>query len=401
MTRRDTLLVLLAYASFVLLGVASAIIGVLWSPHIMQSFNQSIGNLGWLLLSVTIGYVVASFAAGQLFTRFNVGRLLAGAMFAVAVGFAGYILAPGYEVMVLFGLLAGMGIGLLDGGMNIYFAAYYDTRLINWLHASFGVGSLLAPQIVNTVVLARGGDWRDAYLLLGIASVVVGAAYFLSAPHWQRLSDSASDAPAAPMSATLRLPLVWLGIIIFICYTGTEASAGTWAAPFFTMQGVDAFIANNWVTAYWLSFTIGRIVFGAFVTRLDTAWTIRGCLLGATAGALLVVWRPVPEANAIGIALYGFMLAPIFALLISATQDRLGPVHAPTAIGVQVAAAALGGGVFQALVGQLTERFGLEIVPVTFVVMSLAMLVVYQYSLSPSFDVTKAKRETAAAAAQD
>lgn len=401
MTQRDLLLVLLAYASFVLLGVASAIIGVLWSPHIMGNFNQSIGNLGWLLLSVTIGYVVASIAAGQLFTRFSVGRLLAGAMFALASGLAGYILAPTYEVMVLFGLLAGLGVGLLDGGMNIYFAAYYDTRLINWLHASFGVGSLLAPQIVNTVVLARGGDWREAYLLLGIAAVVVGVVYFFSTPYWQRLSDSTNDTPAMPMSATLRLPLVWLGIIIFICYTGTEASAGTWAAPFFVMQRIDAFIANNWVTAYWLSFTVGRIVFGAFVTRLDTGWTIRGCLLGATAGALLVVWRPVPEANAVGIALYGFMLAPIFALLISATQDRLGPAHAPTAIGVQVAAAALGGGVFQALVGQLTERFGLEVVPVTFVVMSLVMLVVYQFSLSPSFDITKAKRDPVAAAAQD
>lgn len=389
MSRTEYLLVGLSYLSFVTLGVAGAIIGVLWSPHIMNSFNESIGNLGALLLSVTLGYVLTSMTSGQLFTRFQVGYLMATALFITAASFVGYTLVPSYGWMVVCGLGVGIGTGLLDGGMNIYFAAYFDARLLNWLHAAFGVGSLLAPQLVNVVVLGRGGDWREAFVIMAVATAVIGALFVVSAPYWQRLQTNSGETLVVPLRRTLQLPIVWLGVAIFICYTGTEASAGTWSAPFFTSQGIAPLIANNWVTLYWLSFTVGRIVFGIFINRLNPQWVVRGCLIGAVVGAALIVWRPFPEMNAIGIAIYGFMLSPIFALMITGTQDRLGPLVAPAVIGLQVAAASLGGGVFQALIGRMTEAYGLEIVPWTFVVVSLVMLILYQRSLAPRFDLRK------------
>lgn len=391
MSRRDVALVALAYLSFVTLGMGEASIGVLWSPHIMTTFDQSIGNLGALLLAVTTGYVSGSIASGKLFVRYQPGTMLGIALLLTASAFLGYSNAPSYGFMVACGLLLGAGAGLLDGGMNIYFAAYYNARLMNWLHAAFGIGALLSPQLVNLTVFARNGSWREAYLVMAMATAVVSVLYFASARHWRRLQASTDEAPAVPMRATLRLPILWIGILTFLCYTGNESSAGTWSAPFFTAQGVEPLIANNWVTAYWFTFTMGRLIFGTFITRLNPDRVIRICLMGAFAGAVLIVWRPIPEAMVIGIMIYGFMLSPIFALMITGTQTRLGPALAPGAIGLQVAAASLGGSLFQGMIGRATERFGLDLVPWIFAMMSLVLLAVYHVSQSPRFDIRKAK----------
>ena len=61
----------------------------------------------------------------------------------LALPTAVFATGPTWPVLVLCGLLVGTGGGILDGGMNIYFAANHGPRLMNWLHASFGIGATL------------------------------------------------------------------------------------------------------------------------------------------------------------------------------------------------------------------------------------------------------------------
>jgi len=92
--------------------------------------------------------------------------------------------------------------------------------------------------------------------------------------------------------------------------------------------------------------------------------------------ALLLGWRLLDGAGFVPLALFGFSLSPIFALMITRTQEQLGPVHAPNAIGLQVAAAAAGVGVLPGLAGVLADRWGLEVIPAFL----LAVICLYLYS---------------------
>jgi fucose permease len=83
-----------------------------------------------------------------------------------------------------------------------------------------------------------------------------------------------------------------------------------------------------------------------------------------------------PAANLAAAAGLGFLAAPIFPALIGAKPARLGPAHTANAVGVQVAAAALGQSLLPALIGVPAARLGLELLPRALVALALGLLAV-------------------------
>src|SRR5438270_785786 len=209
-------------------------------------------------------------------------------------------------------------------------------------------------------------SWRWGY---GLAACLFGATtvLFLRTHVRWRLTPVGDTFPAtqgAAIRETLRLPVVWLGIGLFVAYTGLEVSAAQWSFSLFTdSRHVRREIAGLWVSLYWGSFTGGRIFFGAILGWARPVVVMRLCMLGMALSAVLLGWRLLDGAGFVPLALFGFSLSPIFALMITRTQERLGPIHAPNAIGLQVAAAAVGVGVLPGLAGVLANRWGLEIIP--------------------------------------
>src|SRR5205807_1395794 len=115
-----------------------------------------------------------------------------------------------------------------------------------------------------------------------------------TAPAGGPYPSSASRQPeAAAMGETLRLPVVWLGIGLFLVYAGLEISAGQWSFSLFTeSRHVSKEIAGLWVGIYWGSFTVGRIFFGAILTWIRPAALLRLCMAGVALGVALLWWKP-------------------------------------------------------------------------------------------------------------
>lgn len=383
--------VVIAYLSFIVIGLPGALLGVA-TPHIRESFGLPLDAIGVLLFSNTIGYFIASSTSGRVLARFGPGTLLVITSIVAALGFVGYILAPSWWVMVVCGVVVGLGMGYIDAPMNIFFAANYGPRLMNWLHACFGIGATLGPLLI-TEILKAGGVWQNAYVVLIGLYILLAILFGVTRNSWNdsklsASSDSSTNGKSA--RATLGLPIVWVGIAVFVIYASLEMIPGQWSTDLFvTARGVLFETAGLWVSIYWASFTVGRIVFGAIVTWLDAGKLVWACIGGALVGGSLYAWNPVNTVGFVGLALTGFFLAPIFALLITRTQERLGPEHAPNAIGFQVAAAGLGIGVLPGLAGVLAERspIGLEIIPLFFVGLTITLVVLYYVYLSPRLAV--------------
>jgi fucose permease len=132
---------------------------------------------------------------------------------------------------------------------------------------------------------------------------------------------------------------------------------------------VPAALAGTWVSLYWASLTIGRILFGFLVQRVAPTTLLRWCMAGAVLSALLIWINSASWLTFGGIALLGLTLAPQFPLLISATPHYLGPQHGTNGVGFQVAAGSLGGALLPSLVGVLARAQGIEVLgPFLFVV---------------------------------
>ena len=156
---------LLAFIAFIALGLPDGLLGVGW-PSIHSSFSIPIDTIGMLLTASVTGYMISSFMSGYFLSRLGVGKVLALSCLLTGLALIGYTLAPAWWMMVTSGVVAGLGAGAIDAGLNTYVAAHFSARLMQWLHASWGVGVTTGP-ILMTLGLNPFETWRFGYWIVG------------------------------------------------------------------------------------------------------------------------------------------------------------------------------------------------------------------------------------------
>jgi fucose permease len=377
-TRSRLTVIILAYLTFIALGMPGGLLGVAW-PSIRDNFGLTSSGLGSLLLASTIGYLLASVFNGRVVARWGVGFALLAASLLSAVGLGLFAIAPGWWIMLLGGFILGLGQGIVDAAMNLYFAENFSPRLMNWLHASFGLGAALGPLLMTTL-FALEQSWQWGYVSMSVLQAVIVVALALTLPRW-RLStttvaaDDRANIVVPSLMASLRQPLVWLSIALFFAFTGLETTAGVWSFTLLTeARALDEITAGQWASLYWWSFTLGRILFGFIADRTPIVPAIRVLFILVVLGSALFAVNLSNIVSFVGLALIGFALAPIFPLLITNTPQRLGPGHATNAIGFQIGAASLSIAALPALAGFLAEATSLEIIGPYLMVIALIAL---------------------------
>jgi fucose permease len=385
-------LLILAYIAFISLGLPDGLLGVAW-PSIRETFNLRLDSLGAFLIAVTTGYIISSFLSGKILGRMGIGGTLAASCALTSSALLGYTLVPEWYMMVALGVVSGLGAGAIDAGLNTYVASHFGEGLMQWLHASYGIGVTLGP-IIMTGALNLFHSWRLGYQVVGVAQVALAASFLLTLRMWQNGGHQAEPAPQeqrrlidyrTPMRATLRQPVVWMNMLMFFLYTGAEVSFGTWTYSLLTLsRNVPVEVAGFWAGSYWATFTIGRILAGLLTRRFGVAGLLKAGFLMALSGSVLLWWNPFPASSILAVSVIGFALAPIFPGLVSGTSARVGDHHAANMIGMQIGAAGLGGAIVAGLAGVLAQNISLEAIPVFLVGVFVVMFALYLYVSRPT-----------------
>lgn len=375
-------LIILAFIAFISLGLPDGLLGVAW-PSIRTDFARPHTALGLLLFCGMLGYITSSFLSGILMARLGVGRLLALSCMTTGLTLIGYTLAPSWELMALMGVTSGLGAGAIDAGLNTYIAANHGEGLMQWLHASFGVGITLGP-IIMTTGLSLTEQWRVGYWVVGGAQLLLATCFAFTASMWARpTSADGGEEPArltdykTPLTQTLRERGAWISASLFFIYVGLELTFGHWGYALMTeARNVEPETAGFWISLYWGSFTVGRVLAGLYATRLGIQRLLYVSLGLALVGALMVGLNLSRTTDMLGMMVVGFAIAPIFAGLVSDTENRVPHAHAANTIGMQISAAGIGGMAVPSLAGFLADRIGLHIIPwylVTLIVLMLGL----------------------------
>jgi fucose permease len=381
-------LILLVFIAFIALGLPDGLLGVGW-PSIRGSFSLPLDSIGMLLFAVMAGYLTSSFSSGYMMARIGIGGLLAASCALTGAGLIGYTLVPSWWMMVSLGVIAGLGAGAIDAGLNTYVAANFGKGLMQWLHASYGIGVTLGP-IIMTAALNSFNSWRLGYDVVGTGQLLLAVCFILTLPMWMRKEDHKDSTGKkrrltdykTPFSETLRQPAVWLSILLFFLYTGAEASLGTWSYTLLTeARGILPKVAGLWAGSYWATFTIGRILAGLYTKRISLHTLVWASLLAALTGAAFLWWNPSETVSLIGIVLIGFAVAPIFPCLVSGTSQRVSPKFAANTIGMQIGAAGFGAAVIPGFIGVLARHISLEIIPVSLFVLFAVIIGLYLLSM--------------------
>jgi len=380
---KKTFPILVAYLIFIVIGIASGLLNISWT-YMQDTFNVSHDSLAALAPAAMLGGLIAAFLSGTIISRFSIGPVLVAGMAFAGLGMLGYAVAPAWILLLGVAFIASIGKGTMDAGLNNFASANYGASEMNWLHACWGIGLTIAPAVVTHFLLYQGGGWQSSYVVVGLAILLIGLVILLSLPLWQ-ISGAQSKSKAAsarPMPESLRRPIVMLGLLFFFVYGGVEIGAGQLANTLLIeARSLPQEIASAWVSAYWASFTVGRITMGFLAMRLGDKTLLNICFAFSVLGALLLFLNLNDGFSLLGLLGMGFGLAAIFPILILQTKERVGPGHAANAIGFQVGCAGLGGAALSGMGGVFAEHVGPESISLFIFVGTLLMLALYEFMI--------------------
>ena len=95
--------------------------------------------------------------------------------------------------MVALGTLSGLGAGAIDAGLNTFAATHFSPRLVNWLHACYGIGASSGP-VLMTSVLNMQRPWQWGYGIVGLGQILLAACFVLTRRWWPAVRPTAAAA---------------------------------------------------------------------------------------------------------------------------------------------------------------------------------------------------------------
>lgn len=376
----------MAFTTFLLIGAIEAALGVL-VPSLLETFSLSTASVSLLLAAQIGGYGLAAFLSGIVITRLGLGRMLVLALSLQAAVLTLYALTPRWDLMVTGGVALGLGIGLIDAGINTAVARRQDAaRLIGPLHGFYGVGAFVGP-LIATVLLALGSDWRAVHAVLAglVSLLLVWIWHTRLACTWRGVPSPARE-DWRFLSQAVQLRSLQMSSLFLLGYVGIEASIGTWA---FSVQHLarsqSTVSAGIGVSLYWLGLTVGRFCFGPLVERAGVVRLTLGSL--ALVLAAQIGWLQGIEPR-ITLPLTGFALAAIYPATILLISQRLPGRLVPTAIGIATGAGSFGSVLLPSALGWIAAGIGLPVVPFLLVALVLGLAGLYGLVLSATDPTT-------------
>ncbi|MFF2078256.1 MFS transporter [Kitasatospora sp. NPDC058162] len=347
-------------AGFVLIGALQALYGPA-IPALRDEFQLSPAAAGLGLSAHFVGGVAGVLLFDRLLGRIGNRRILGTSYLLMAVGAAGFALAPGWPFALAAALLAGLGFGGIDYGLNQLFAVGFgdrSTAMLNVLNAHFGIGAILGPALVGAV----GAEHYPA-LFLAFAAADLPLLLCLRGvrnrpPRPARGSSSRTDeATGSALGRSLGSVLA-VFVTLYVLHVGIEAGVGGWEPTHLETVGYGAGLAATATSVYWLMMTVGRFLVAPVTLRFSAESIITVSCAGMTACLLLAA---VPGLAPYAYAGVGLFIAPIFPTGLP-WLHRAAP-RARRASALVIASSMVGGVVAGPALGKAIESLGVHSVP--------------------------------------
>ncbi|MDX3578759.1 MFS transporter [Streptomyces sp. FL07-04A] len=351
---------------FVLIGALQALYGPS-IPALRDDFGLSPSAAGLGLSAHFAGGVAGVLLFDRRFGRTGNRWILAVAHLLMAAGAAGFALAPGWPLALLAALVAGVGFGGIDYGLNRLFATGFgrrSTAMLNILNAHFGVGAILGPALIGAV----GSEHYPAlFLAFALANLPLLLCLRGVRDHAPRPA-SADTGDRTPVGAALRSVLA-VFVALYVLHVGIEAGVGGWEPTHLESVGYGAGAAATATSVYWLMMTVGRFLAAPIALRFSAQTIITVSCAGMTACLLLAA---VPGIAPYAYAGVGLFIAPIFPTGLP-WLSQVAP-GARRAGAIVMAASMLGGVAAGPALGKIIEWSGVRAVPLILAAVSAVCL---------------------------
>ncbi len=346
------------YWAFIYGGLGAAVTGPTL-PVLAGQTGVSLGTVGFLFLTGSGGYTLGTFVSGRVYDRARGHLVLGTAQVFSACMLVLIPFAPSFWLLALISVLRGFADGFINTGANTLLSWTHGERVgpfMNALHFFFGLGAFLSPLLVAQLIEVENG-YRWVYLILAAFGLVAGARVFALSGDPRPEPNTIPRYASSMLDRTLSAPILAAMFYLFF-YVGAEITFGGWVYTYATTLGVATPAAAAYLTsAFWLSFTLGRLLAipasARFSARRVIPVTVSGGLLMlvlmiAFSSSDIVLWLA-----AVGV---GFFMAPVWPMGFTLAGQSI-PLSG-RASSLILLGDSLGGMILPTLVGKVIEAVG-------------------------------------------
>jgi fucose permease len=345
----STQLIVASILAILVYGMNAAMLGSLL-PNLSQRFGLNMEQNGNIAFAQALGLIIASISVGPLVD--NKGKktgLLLGLSLITAALFA-LPSATGYEMVMAFMLLQGLGGGIIVTAANALVSDISEERrssTLNLLNLFFGLGGMLTPLIASE--LFSGDAIKLCYLVAVLTAITlaVHAATAMPGPTGER------GFKVSEMSVVLGRPSLYLLAMLLFLYVACEVGVWNWLAKHLIAQGVPEPTALRILSlGFAFGLLFGRIVVSRILLKVPAVTVTLIVSVLMTITTYLTLQTADTTVAAIAVFCAGLAMAPVFPTALGMTGDAF-PKATATAMGIVITAGWVGLAVSSKIIGSI------------------------------------------------
>lgn len=372
-----SLLLAIIYLAFISLGLPDSLLGSAW-PVMRGALEVPLSFAGLLSMIIAGGTILSSLLADRVIRRFGTGAVTAVSVGLTAIALFGFSASGSFLQLCLWAIPYGLGAGAVDAALNNYVALHFSSRHMSWLHAFWGVGVTISPNIMSHCLSKQYG-WEMGYRSVALLQVVLVAILFFSLPLWKREATAGEE--DKPQVLSLRQAFAIKGVpfvlLAFFGFCALETTAGLWASSYLVgARGVTVETAARFTALFYLGETVGRFLNGFVADRFGDRTMIRVGSIGMLIGiGMIVIPLPTNLVALCGLVVVGLGAAPVYPCIIHSTPVNFGKKNSQSLVGIQMASAYCGSTFMPPLFGLIAQYISISLYPFFLAVCALLMLV--------------------------
>jgi MFS family permease len=342
-------------------------------PRIQELYGADNGTIGIVLLSLSLGAVIAMPFTGWFIIKHGSRRITLFALILYCALVPLIPFMPGLAVLIILYLVMGIITGMLDVAINaqaVMVEKEYQKPIMTSFHALFSIGMALGAWCGALFADLKVG--LPTHLAIVVAASLV-AAFWAS----RNLIYDTPDKNVVSEGPLFRVPsgaLVAVGVIAFCCMMG-EGAMADWTVNYMeNVVNASAAIAPIALSSFATAMTVGRI----FGDKARASWgdskliSVGG--VTATVGLAIALLFPFTYSAIMGFFFVGLGLSTIVPITYSIagnTKDLPSGVGLGMVTTVGYAGFLFGPPIIGFIADMSSLRFGLALVGLLLLVMTI------------------------------
>ena len=175
-------LLIIIYLVFISLGLPDSLLGSGW-PVMQKDFNVNSSYAGYVSMTISAMTIISALFSAYLTNKLTEKWVIIISIILCIIGLILFSIAKNYWNLFIFAVPYGLGAGSIDASLNNFVAIHYSSRVMNFLHCFYGVGSMISPNVMALAL--RYKSWKEGYRWTAYIDIVILIICFATIGCWK------------------------------------------------------------------------------------------------------------------------------------------------------------------------------------------------------------------------